>query len=40
LSLFDEILGERDESDYKDEPLDKYLLGYYKQQHELKDYRK
>ncbi|POD46303.1 hypothetical protein BKM15_26030 [Pseudomonas syringae pv. syringae] len=40
LSLFDEILAQMNESDFNGEPLgNKYLLGYSKQKHELKDYR-
>lgn len=40
LSLFDEIMSDMDTSDYNDEPVDKYLLGYYRQQHELKEYKR
>lgn len=41
LSLFDSLVAELDETTFTDEPLsDKYLLGYYQQQNELKDYSK
>lgn len=40
LSLFDGILEEMNEADFNDTPLgDKYLLGYYKQNHTLAKYR-
>lgn len=40
LSRFDGILGEMDTSDFTDAPLgDNYLLGYYRQNHELREYR-
>lgn len=39
LNLFDEILSEMNEADYNDNPVEKYLLGYYKQNHELKEFR-
>lgn len=38
MTLFDEIVGQMDEDDFTDKPLgDKYLIGYYKQQHALKN---
>lgn len=39
IGLFDEIIGEMDDQDFTDEPLgNQYLLAFYKQNHELKDF--
>lgn len=38
LNLISEVIGGMNENDFTDEPLgDKYLLGYYKQKHELNE---
>lgn len=39
IDLFGEILYEMESNDFTNDPLDKYLLGYYKQNHELAHYR-